>query len=150
MKLKKADWVIVREAEKQGLMVGMTGLIERKRTNLNNELSDYFRKRLPDYTGSFDEIEGEEILYSINEYITENNIDMYPLDFPITDGTDVHLIPITENIQLKVIVADEYHGGGDYSKYVIADFFLINDKATTKDVDTLLQFVKKHLLQGGE
>ncbi|MCC9021715.1 hypothetical protein [Bacillus nakamurai] len=150
MKLKKADWTVVREAEEQGLMVGMTGHIERKRTNLNNELSDYFRKQLPDYTGSFDENEGEEILYSINEYITENNIDMYPLDFPITEGTDVHLIPITENIQLKVVVADEYYGDGDYSKYVMADFFLINDKATTKDVDTLIQFVKKHLLQGGE
>ncbi|ANB49335.1 MULTISPECIES: hypothetical protein [Bacillus amyloliquefaciens group] len=150
MKLKKADWVIVREAEEQGLMVGMTGQIERKRTDLNNELSDYFRKQLPGYTGSFDENEGEEILYSINEYIAENKIDMYPLDFPITDGTDVYLIPITENIQLKVIVTDEYHGSGDYSKYVMADFFLINDKATTKDVDTLLQFVKKHLLQGGE
>ncbi|MEK4632505.1 MULTISPECIES: hypothetical protein [Bacillus] len=149
MKLKKADWTVVREAEEQGLMVGMTGHIERKRTNLNNELSDYFRKQLPDYTGSFDENEGEEILYSINEYITENNIDMYPLDFPITEGTDVHLIPI-ENIQLKVVVADEYYGDGDYSKYVMADFFLINDKATTKDVDTLIQFVKKHLLQGGE
>ncbi|WP_332287123.1 hypothetical protein [Bacillus velezensis] len=60
------------------------------------------------------------------------------------------MVPITENIQLKVVVADEYYGDGDYSKYVMADFFLINDKATTKDVDTLLQFVKKHLLQGGE
>ncbi|MEC1943236.1 hypothetical protein [Bacillus velezensis] len=149
MKLKKAARAIIREAEEQGLMVGMAGLIERKRTDLNYELSDYFRKQLSGYTGSFDENEGEEILYSINEYITENNIDMYPLDFPV-DGTDVHLIPITENIQLKVVVADKYYGDGDYSKYVMADFFLINNKATTKDVDTLLRFVKKHLLQGGE
>ncbi|ODB64419.1 MULTISPECIES: hypothetical protein [Bacillus] len=149
MKLKKAARAIIQEAEGQGLMVGMASLIERKRTDLNNELSDYFRKQLSGYTGSFDENEGEEILYSINQYITENNIDMYPLDFPV-DGTDVHLIPITENIQLKVVVADKYYGDGDYSKYIMADFFLINDKATTKDVDTLLQFVKKHLLQGGE
>ncbi|MGG1363543.1 hypothetical protein ABE287_18150 [Bacillus velezensis] len=150
MKLKKADWVIVREAEEQGLMVSMTGHIERKRTDLNKELSDYFRKQLPGYTGSFDENEGEEILYSINEYITENKIDKYPSYFSFAGETDVHLVPITENIQLKVVVADEYYGDGDYSKYVMADFFLINDKATTKDVDTLLQFVKKHLLQGGE
>ncbi|WP_332274894.1 hypothetical protein [Bacillus velezensis] len=60
MKLKKADWVIVREAEEQGLMVSMTGHIERKRTDLNKELSDYFRKQLPGYTGSFDENEGKK------------------------------------------------------------------------------------------
>nr|MDH3107006.1 hypothetical protein [Bacillus velezensis] len=46
--------------------IGMTGHIERKRTDLNKELSDYFRKLNFHYTGSFEENEGEEILYSIN------------------------------------------------------------------------------------
>lgn len=145
MKIKKADWAIVREAENEGLMVGMTGLVERKRTDLNNELSDYFRKQLPKYSGGYDEYEGEDILYSINEYLTENNIDKHQLDFPFSSGADVHLIPINENIQLKLVVADEYYGDGDYAKYVMADFFMINEFATKQDVDVLINFIKKHL-----
>lgn len=108
-------------------------------------LSDYFRKQMPSYMGSFDEYAGEDILYSINEYLATKNIDKYPLDFPFTSGTDIHLIPINENIQLKVVIADEYYGDGDYSKYVEADFFLINEKTTKKDVDGLVEFVKENL-----
>jgi hypothetical protein len=145
MKFKKTDWGIVRDAENEGLMVGMTGLVERKRTELNNELSKYFRERMPNYTGSFDEYEGEDILYSINEYLKENSIDRHPLDFPFSSGTDVHLIPINENIQLKLIVTDEYYGDGDYAKYVMSDFFMINEDASEKDVDVLIKFVNKYL-----
>lgn len=145
MKFKKADWTIVRDAEREGLMVGMTGLVERNRTPLNNELGDYFRKQMPNYTGNFDEYTGEDILYSINEFLKEKGIDRYPLDFPFTEGTDVHLIPVNENIQLKLVVADEYYGGGDYSKYVMADFFMINENTTKNDVDVLIDFVKNHI-----
>ncbi|WP_163150987.1 hypothetical protein [Anoxybacillus sp. MB8] len=145
MKLKKADWAIVREVENKGLMVAMTGLVERNRTELNDELSLYFRKQMPNYKGVWDEDEGEDILYNINDYLEENNIDKHSLDFPICSGTDIHLIPITENIQLKVVVADEYYGGGEYSKYVMIDFFLITENATKQDVDELIEFVKKYL-----
>ncbi len=145
MEIKKSDWTLVREAEAEGLMVAMTSLVERKRTDLNNELSDYFRKKMPNYPGSFGEYEGEDVLYSINDYLKENNIDKHQLDFPFISGTDIHLIPITENIQLKVVVADEYYGDGDYSKYVMIDFFMINENTTKQDVDILIDFVKKHL-----
>ena len=145
MKLKKADREIVREAENKGLMVAMTGLAERNRTELNDELSLYFRKQMPNYKGVWDEDEGEDVLYNINNYLEENNIDKHPLDFPVSSGTDIHLIPITENIQLKVVVADEYYGDGEYSKYVMIDFFLITENATTQDVDQLIEFVKKYL-----
>lgn len=146
MIVKKPDWTLIREGEMQGHMVSMTGTIEPKRTPLNNELSRYFRDELPRYQGSFNEEDGESILYSINEYIKENKIDKYLLDFPLTSGTDVHLIPITENLSLKLIVADEYHGDGDYSKYVMSDFFLINEHTSTEDVDALIQFVKTYIL----
>ncbi|MCK1999886.1 hypothetical protein MZM54_00630 [[Brevibacterium] frigoritolerans] len=145
MKLKKSDWTIVREAEQEGLAVGMTGTIEPNRTELNKELSEYFRKNITGYSGSFGEDEGEDILYSINSYMKENNIDKYPLDFPMSSGTDIHLIPIGENIQLKVVVADEYYGDGDYAKYVMIDFFLINETTTKQDVDVLIEFVGRYL-----
>lgn len=145
MKMKKADWVLVKEAEREGRMVAMTPLVERNRTPLNEELSKYFREKLPKYKDIFDEDEGEDILYNINEYMKENNIDKYTIHFPFSSGTDVHLIPITENLQLKVVVADEYYGDGEYSKYVMIDFFMINDYATKKDVDVLIDFVQKNL-----
>lgn len=145
MKFKKADWTIVREAENKGLMVAMTGLVERNRTELSDELSLYFRKQMPNYKGTWDEHEGEDVLYNINNYLEENNIDKHPLDFPISSGTDIHLIPINKNIQLKVVVADEYYGGGEYSKYVMIDFFLITENTTKQDVDELIEFVKKYL-----
>jgi hypothetical protein len=146
MKFKKADWTIVKQAESEGLMASMTGTVERKRTMLNDELSDYFRQNMPKYTGSFDEDEGEDILFNINTYLEENDIDKHPLDFPFSNGTDIHLIPINENLQIKVVVADEYYGSGDYSKYVMIDFFMIEENTTKQDVDELIEFVKRYLL----
>lgn len=142
MNIVKSDLALIRKAENLGLMVGMTGLVEQKRTDLNNELSDYFRKSLPNYSGSFDEDTGEDILYSINEYLQEKQIDKPSLDFPFVSGSDVHLIPINENIALKVIVADEYYGDGEYAKYVMANFFKITEHTTKSDVDELIEFVK--------
>lgn len=143
--IRKSDWSLIREAESQGLMVAMTSVVERNRTELNKALSDYFKKQNPNYSGSFDEEQCEEILEGINEYIEENQLDKHRLDFPITSGTEIELLPINDNIQLKVLISDEYHGDGDYSKYVMIDFFLINDKATEKDVDGLTEFIQKYL-----
>lgn len=143
MKLKKSDWMLIREATEKGVLVSMNNLVERNRTKLNEQLSDYFRKRMPDYIGSFNEDQAEDILESLNNFIIEKNLDIYPLDFPLSSGTDNHLIPITNNIDLKVTVADEYYGDGDYSKYVMADFFIINEKATEEDVDELIEFIKQ-------
>lgn len=143
--VKKSDWALVKDAEALGLMVGMTGLMERNRTALNEELGSYFRSQLPEYSGIFDKDE-EEILYAINEYLEEHKIDKHPLAFPISHGTDIHLIPVNENIQLKVVVVDEYFGDGDFSKYVMADFFLINEHATKEDVDGLIAFVNEVLM----
>ncbi|MDY7043619.1 hypothetical protein RVS70_05310 [Virgibacillus sp. M23] len=142
MKIIKSDWSLVKEAEEQGWMASMTGLVERNRTELNDKLSNYFREQLPEYNGSYDEYEGEDILFSINSYLEDNEIDKSPLDFPITNGTDVHLIPITSNLKLKVLVTDEYYGSGDYSKYVLIDFFMINENTTMGDVDMLVNFIR--------
>jgi hypothetical protein len=140
-----ADWYVVREAENKGLVVAMTPIVERKRTELNNELGRYFRDQYPDYNGTYDEDACEDILYSLNSYIEENNIDMYPLDFPISEGTDIHLLKVNDNISLKVVIADEYYGSGSYSKYIDISNFLINENATKSDVDHLIDFVKEYL-----
>lgn len=37
-----SDWYLVNEAEKKGLVASMTSTVERNRTDLNDELSNYF------------------------------------------------------------------------------------------------------------
>jgi len=147
MKIKKSDFTLIKEAEKEGRSVSMTSVVEQNRTELNKKLQSYFNQNYKSFNGSYDEDEGEDVLYSLNEYISENNIDMRPLDFPIVEGTDVYLIPITDNLQLKVLVADEYYGDGDYAKYVIIDRFIITENATTKDVDKLIEVLKEYCIK---
>lgn len=146
MELKKDDWLVVREAEEQGLMVAMTSQVELNRTDLNKELSAYFKDKMPGYRGTFDEYDGENLLYSINEYIKDNNIDKYLLEFPLTSGDEIYLVPINDNIKLKFIVVDDYYGSGDYSKYVMSDFFLINENTSKEDVDLLVEFIKNMMM----
>ncbi|WP_145413453.1 hypothetical protein [Paenibacillus xylanexedens] len=142
---KYADWYYVREAEKAGLVASMDGVVERNRTELNNELSAYFRSEMPGYNSYFGEDQCDDVLYSINEYIKENKIDKSEIDFPISEGSDIHLLKVTENLQLKILVADEYHGGGDYSKFIDIDRFVITEKTSKKDVDVLIKFIKDYL-----
>lgn len=141
----KTDWTLVKEAEAQGLMVSMTSVVERIRTELNNELHDYFREQMPTYLGSFDEDKAEDILIAINEYVEENNIDKDELDFPLTSGSEIYLIPINKNIQLKVLVVDEYFGDAEYSKYITANYFTITENTNKEDVDVLINFIKEYI-----
>ena len=144
MKIIKNDFITSKEAEENGLMVAMGSTVERIRTDLNNELSNYFKKKFPNFKGNYDEYEGEEVLCNINEYLLEINKKTYTVDFPYSEGTEIHLIPIGGNIELKLIAADEYHGSGEYSKYVMIEFFIINEQATEKDVDFLIETLNKY------
>jgi hypothetical protein len=66
------------------------------------------------------------------------------IDFPYSEGSEIHLVPIGNNIQVKLLVADEYHGSGEYSKYVLINFFIINEQTTEQDVDSLIDFLNKY------
>lgn len=145
MQRKKAPWVLIREAEKNGFMVGMTRVVSGKQSELSSRLNDYFIKKIPSYEGVYDEDESEDILYVLNEYMVAENIDQYPLDFPVSSGASIRLLPINSNIQLKIMIVDEYYGDGDYQKYVSIKDFMITEEATENDVDVLIQFVEKHL-----
>lgn len=145
MKIIKTDWDILKEAEEQGFVAAMTSLLERYRTPLNEQLSTYFRTNMSDYSGIFDEDICEDVLYAMNKYIEEEKIEKFKqeIDFPYSSGSDIYLIPITENLQLKVLVTDEYYGDGDYSKYIDMTYFVITPKATEQDVDKLIEAVKR-------
>ena len=146
MKIKKSDFALIKEAEKNGLMVSMDNIVHPIRTELNNTLSNYFREKMPSYNGIFDEDTSEDILYSLNTYIKENEINKHPLSFPLSSGTSVHLTPINENINLKILIVDEYYGDGDYSKYIDITYFVITENTTKKDVDDLIEFTTKNIL----
>ena len=146
MKIRKSDMALIRESEESGLMASMTSIVEHNRTELNNELSSYFRSQMPSYKGSFDEEECEDVLYGINAYLKENGIDKHPLKFPLSSGTNVYLVPVCKNIQAKVLVSDEYFGDGDYSKYVDISYFTINENTTKEDVNILIHFLNMHVL----
>lgn len=141
MIIKKHDFTILREAEEKGLSVALTSLVQPKRTEKNEALSNYFRKNWPNFNGLWDEDDGEEVLEIINEHLKDKGLKKL-LEFPYSSGDDVHLVPVGENILLKVIVADEYLGSGDYSKYVMSNFFIMNEKTSINDVDLLIEFLK--------
>lgn len=147
MECLKAEWVIVREGEEQGLVVAMTSEITQNRTELNKELSTYFREKCSEYLGVFQEEICEDILESVNKYIEDNKIGKYPykLDFPFTAGSQEYLVPIGKNIELVVVAFDEYHGGGEYSKFLKINFFVMNEKTSQEDVDMLIAFINEYL-----
>lgn len=144
---QKPDWALVRNAESEGLMVSMDGLVERVRTDLNKELSEHFRTIEPKYNGTFDEnssVDYESVLDYINEYLKEKGINKR-VDLPLNNGSCIYLVPITENLEIKILVVDEYHGLGESETYVMIDKFKITNVSGKKDVDKLIEFVNKYL-----
>lgn len=146
MKREKAPWVMIREAEKNGLMVSMSNVFSGKLSELSSSLNDHFRKSIPSYDGAYDEDQSEDVMETLNQYLVKNDINQNLFDFPVSSGASIRLLPITDNLQLKVLIVDEYYGGGDYEKYVSIEDFMITESATEKDVDELIQFIEKHLL----
>lgn len=139
-----ADWYIARQAEEAGMLVSMSFIRQPKRTELHDKLYAYFLEQKPDHETLYDEDDCGDILYNINDYFDDNNIDKV-IDFPYSEGTDIHLVKITDNLQLQVTVADEYYGSGDYNKYIAIDRFMINEKTTEQDVDKLIEFIREYL-----
>lgn len=146
MKIIKSDWMLLREAEENGLSVSMNCVIERNRTELNKRLSNYFLNLYPNFKGIYDEYQFEDIMWNINKYIDNKELKVSKLDYYVPGGNELYLIPITTELKLKVLVSDEYFGNGDYDKSIMIDRFIITEKATEKDVDQLIQMLNEYEL----
>ncbi|MFY0516434.1 hypothetical protein ACOMCU_01195 [Lysinibacillus sp. UGB7] len=144
MTIQINDWGLLQRAEQAGLVSSMTGLVERIRTPLNNELSSYFRERLPKYEWLLEDDEADNNIDAVNSYLHEQGIEK-ELCMPHCSGTNIFLISLTDNLQVKFEATDVYEGNGEYSKYTSVDFFVINKSTTTADVDQLIAFVKEIL-----
>lgn len=147
MQIKKSDVGLLNDAKKLGLVAAMTGMMAtRDRTPLNNELSNYFRQQMPkNFYGIIEEEDVEDALDEINEYIKEHQITKFTrsISMPYSSGENLYLIPITENLQVEVLVVDEYEGDGDYSKFIEIAYFVITENTTKSDVDELVLFTKR-------
>lgn len=144
VKIMKSDWQLVREAENSGLCVSMNSVVERNRTELNKELSSYFKEKLPKFKSYYDVDEGENVVGAINLYMEDNNINKHRLDYPVSEGTDTYLIKITDNLSIKLEVFDEYYGQGESSTGVHIDRFIITEEATSEDVDKLIEMFNEY------
>ncbi|MBG9693223.1 hypothetical protein ABD91_21020 [Lysinibacillus sphaericus] len=144
MTIQISDWGLLQRAEQAGLVSSMTGLVERVRTPLNNELSSYFRESLPKFEWLFEDDEADNNIDAVNAYLQEQGIEK-KLYMPYSSGTNIFLIPLTDNLQVKFEATDVYEGNGEYSKFTSVDFFVINESTTTADVDQLITFVKEIL-----
>lgn len=133
---------IKQEAEKEGLLVSTSNILERNRTELNDKLSTYFRSKykLKSY---YTEDEGEDVLDNLSSYLDSIGFDEY-LDYPYDGEESLYIIPITENLSLYVEAYDEYYGSGGYSKGVNIDRFIINENTTKEDVDKLIEILKQY------
>lgn len=142
MKILKNDWTLYVEAEEAGLVTSMGVVVEPIRTDKNNQLSDYFRSKLPKHDGTWGDQEGEEVLDALNEYMKARKVEK-KASFPRGSGSEVYLVPVTDNLSLKLLTVDEYYGDGEYEKYIEIDQFIINDSTTEKDVDVLVTLMKE-------
>jgi|HigsolmetaAR206D_1030411.scaffolds.fasta_scaffold00120_40 hypothetical protein len=141
MKLRKSEFARLMEARKEGRVASMTRILSYEDTPIAKRLGNYFRKQMPDYEGIYEEEEGDEVLYAINQYMEKYGINHRPLGL-LAPGAESYLLPITENLELVVHVTDDYTGGGENEWYVQIDSFIVNDNATEKDVDQLIGVLK--------
>lgn len=145
MKLIKSPFGRVLDAEKEGLMVSLTSIVEPNRTEENKKLESYFRELFPDYNGIIDEDEAEDVLDTINEYMEVKTGKNPKIHMPYSEGSNINLLPITENLELKILVVDEYYGDGDYEKYVSIPSFIMNEHTKKEDVSALVVFLKENI-----
>lgn len=143
VRIRKSDTAIQREAEKNGFVASMTVITNKDITEHAKDLGLHFRKNLPRYSGTYDEEESEEVLYECNKLLKKQKVDAPIIDFPLSGGSNIHLLQITKNLQLILIVVDEYYGDGEYSKYTDLSSFIINETTDVEDVDQLIDFAKK-------
>ena len=143
MIFKKSDFSRVLDAERGGMVLFLDNTGSRNQTDLSRELSYYFRSRIRGYVGMFSDGDEDEILDELNGYFEDKGIDQTKLTFHYADSSDVVLLKITENLELKVLIVDEYHGDGDYDRYVEIASGLITEKATKADIDHLISLMSE-------
>lgn len=144
MKTVKSDWAVYQEALKEGRVAHMSSFLSIKESKeLTKKLEKYFKEKISNHKGVWEEEDGEEVLLKINKYMKENQVDKQKLSYPIFAGSNVYVIPVGENIQFKVLVVDEYYGNDESETYVEIEEFIVGENAKEKEVDQLVELMKE-------
>lgn len=128
------DYLLIEKAKRQGLLVSMNGVVYCDQTEQNIKLSNYFKAKVPNYSGVYKNGKAEEILTKLNDLVGGY------LKFPCI-GEKNYLIPITPHLYLRVLFFDYEDEQKEYQKFVVIETFVIDENATEEDVDRLIFFL---------
>lgn len=103
------------------------------------KLQQYFQKKLKRYKGFWSK-DVKDVLAKFNTYLNEQGLE--PMKFK--GLMNEYYIPFGE-LELQVKLTTPFTGKyeSDNINSIIAEYFIINDKTTTKDVDLLIEFLKE-------
>lgn len=103
------------------------------------KLQQYFQKKLKRYKGFWSK-DVKDVLAKFNTYLNEQGLE--PMEFK--GLMNEYYIPFGE-LELQVKLTTPFTGKyeNDNINSIIAEYFIINDKTTTKDVDLLIEFLKE-------
>lgn len=103
------------------------------------KLQQYFQKKLKRYKGFWSK-DVKDVLAKFNTYLNEQGLE--PMEFK--GLMNEYYIPFGE-LELQVKLTTPFTGKyeSDNINSIIAEYFIINDKTTTKDVDLLIEFLKE-------
>lgn len=154
MNREKSTFSKIQDAETKGLMVAMTSIGSMNRTELNNQLSNYFRSKIPNFDGYFGESSNKKqrVMDALNHYRIEKGTNSEIIQHVIPYYSELRLFKVTDNLELKVYIEDKYYRDGSYTmygdslKYVEIEYFKINENTTKEDVDVLIELVKERLV----
>lgn len=103
------------------------------------KLQQYFQKKLKRYKGFWSK-DVKDVLAKFNTYLNEQGLE--PMEFK--GLMNEYYIPFGElELQVKLITPFTGKYESDNINSIIAEYFIINDKTTTKDVDLLIEFLKE-------
>lgn len=103
------------------------------------KLQQYFQKKLKRYKGFWSK-DVKEVLGKFNSYLNEKGLEQMEFKGLMNE----YYIPFGE-LELQVKLTTPFTGKyeNDNINSIIAEYFIINDKTTTKDVDLLIEFLKE-------
>lgn len=103
------------------------------------KLQKHFERNMKRYKGFWSK-NVNEILAKFNSYLKEKGLS----EMEFRGNLNEYYIPFGE-LELQVRLLTPYTGKHDEDdlNYISADYFIMNDKTTKKDVDLLIDFLKQ-------
>lgn len=144
MTMMKSDVVLIREASAADLVISLSRFGRGNRLESSVALRGYVAGELSDYDQYFSDDDGNDGGDTALRVLSERAIGLglRKFAYPLSGGTDVRLLPITDRASIVVLVVDEYEGEGESATYVQVEDVVVTSDATTADMDEVIAFLK--------